>query len=345
MRVLVLGGSGFIGGRVLHHLDAAGHQLTVLSRRPGARDVADRGWRQLQGDCRDARMLAAALDDCGAVVNCVAGDFETIRNGASALVEASRTAGRPAIVHMSSMTVYGGQRGHVDETASPDPQVNWYGRAKQLAEQEMQGYAAAGGSACILRPGCVYGAGSPQWVRRIAHWLRQRRVGDLGSSGDGWSNLVHVDDVAAAVTAAVTMADAAADQAAGRATITSAQRTGSAPAIFNLAAPDSPRWNRYLIDLGIAIGATPVARIGPKRLALESRLVGPPLKLAERLTQRFAGGGTTLPLEGIPPSLLRLFAQTIRLDSTAATRELGIQWTPFEQGLAESARWFNKLAR
>jgi len=29
----------------------------------------------------------------------------------------------------------------------------------------------------------------------VGRWLRSARLGDLGEAGDGWSNLVHVDDV------------------------------------------------------------------------------------------------------------------------------------------------------
>jgi hypothetical protein len=40
--------------------------------------------------------------------------------------------------------------------------------------------------------------------------------------------------------------------------------------IYNLAGADSPRWNEVLIDLALAIGATPVRRVHPAMLRLHA---------------------------------------------------------------------------
>jgi nucleoside-diphosphate-sugar epimerase len=182
-------------------------------------------------------------------------------------------------------------------------------------------FARQGGQAVILRPGCVGGPGSALWVGRIAGWLRSGRLGDLGAAGDGWSNLAHVDDVCCALRQALSLP----------------LRAGELPT-FNLAAPDSPRWNDYFMDLALALRATPVARLSARRLWLDSHLLSPPLQAAQRLGQRLGLASRAWP-QALPPGLARLWSQQIRLDSSAATAALSLRWTPYARLLDASVRW------
>ena len=103
---------------------------------------------------------------------------------------------------------------------------------------------------------------------------------------------------------------------------------------------EPPTWNEYLVSFGRALGATPVAAIGSRQLKIETRLLAPPLKIAEILC-----GKLHIPLrlpEPIPPSLLHLWSQDIRLDSSKAEQVLKVQWTDLEAGLRESAAWFKQ---
>ena len=202
------------------------------------------------------------------VVNCVAGDFDSIAGGAACLAKVAVNSGC-RIIHLSTMSVYGGLEGVVNEGAPLDPGLGWYASAKCAAEDHMRDYAGNGGEVVILRPGCVYGAGSELWVGRIARWLHAARIGDLRAAGDGWANLVHIDDVCTAVLAAIHLP----------------MHQGAAP-MFNLARPDNPRWNEYLIDLAIGVRAIPVRRISAWRLKVDSHLAGPPLKIAEKLLDK-----------------------------------------------------------
>jgi len=319
MKVLVLGGSGYVGSRLCALLQAGGWATPVSasSRRP-----AD-GVASLRVDTRDRAALAQALTGMDAVVNCVAGDAASIGEGARLLAEASRAAGCKRIVHLSSMSVYGPLEGRVDENAPLDPSLGWYGRAKCDAERHIAGFAGSGGEAVILRPGCVWGPGSQLWVGRIARLLRAGRLGDLGIAGDGWSNLVHVYDVCAAVAAAL--------------------RSPSAGGIatYNLAAPDSPRWNEYFVDLALAISATPVRRLSPRQLRLDAFVAGPPLKIAHMVLDKAGIGSGALP-DPLPPNLLGLWERHLWLDSSAAQRDLNIRWTSYPAALQESAAWFLK---
>jgi nucleoside-diphosphate-sugar epimerase len=339
MKVLVLGATGYIGQRLMKRLAASGWtDATGAARHVAHLTGQAKETRWLALDSRDPAALRAALQGQDAVVNCVAGDADSIAQGARALTEAALACSLPPRwVHLSTMSVYGAATGRVNETTPLDDRLGWYGRAKCAAEDEVQAYVSLGAtrpgardkgaSAVMLRPGCVYGPGSELWVGRVGRWLQAHRLGDLGTAGDGFSNLVHVDDVCSAVLAALRL------PIAGGAT--------SAPA-FNLTAPDSPRWNRYFIDLALAIDATPVRRL-KLQPRLDAWLAGPPLKLAQIAWGKVLGKRAFmlahLP-DPLPPGLLRLWQQQLWLDGSAAERELGLKYTPYPVGLAESAQWF-----
>lgn len=323
MRVLVLGGSGYVGSRLCALLRDSGWATPVC----GSSRSAVAGVESVRVDTRDAAAVRQALQGIDAVVNCVAGNASAIGEGARVLTEGALAAGCRRLVHLSSMSVYGAVEGRVDESVATDGSLGWYGQAKCEAEAHVAAFAAQGGSAVVLRPGCVAGPGSDLWVGRIGRLLQARRLGDLGIAGDGWSNLVHVEDVCQAVLAALHGADAA-----------PGVRT------YNLAAPDSPRWNEYFVDLALAIGATPVRRLSSLQLRLDATLAGPPLKVAEILAKRVLGDARSVPVP-LPPNLLGLWDRHLQLDSGRASRELGLQWTPYAVTLQQSAAWFLQQRR
>ncbi|OIQ94303.1 short chain dehydrogenase [mine drainage metagenome] len=311
--VLVLGASGFIGRRVVQALAAADGCIPLAAGRRLATRTED-GIEALHLDGGDEPALAAALTRVQAVVDCTAAPPETMRRISAALFRAANAAGRPLVVQLSSMAVYGNAVGRVAETAALSDEQGPYAAAKLAGER----LAADYGRAVILRPGCVYGPGGLQWSLRLARLLRARRLGDQGAEGDGIANLVHVDDVARAVVAAVRQ---------GRA-------EGQA---FNLAMAGAPTWNEYLMAFAQALGAVPVRRLSARRLRLETKLLAPPLKILEMAAARAGAVAWAPPL--VPPSLARLFRQEIRLDSGKSERLLGQTWMPLDEGLAETAAW------
>lgn len=312
MRVLVLGGTGYIGARLCRMMQADG-RFTPLCTSRGLHP------HTLRLDTCDEAALATALGQVEAVVNCVGGSRQAIAEGARVLARAAGATRLRSVVHLSSMAVYGERDGRVDETTPLTPARGWYARAKQEAEEAMGGLACAGGAVTVLRPGCVWGPASTLWVARIAQWLSSRRIGDLGAGGDGWTNGVHVDDVCRAALRALELPPAP-----------GTLRT------WNLGAPDSPRWNPYFCDLAQAIGAPPVRRIGPLRLRMDAMLAGPVLHLARRSAPRMAGG---LPYP-VTPQLIDLWARQLKMNCAASATGLEMEWTPYEQSLQQGAAWW-----
>jgi nucleoside-diphosphate-sugar epimerase len=317
-RILVLGANGFIGRKLVDALSKTDWATPIAGVRDSLRAPAQ-GVEYLIVDAADEAAVARALEGVDAVVNCVAGKMTTISQGARALfAAASRSTAMPRVVHLSTMSVYGNASGTIDEAAPLRADLGAYSAAKIAAEHWAAGYP----NRVILRPGCVYGPESPQWSIRIGDFLVARRLGDLGANGDGYCNLVHVDDLIAAIIACLTPA-----------------MTLLGSAIFNLSTPIPPTWNEYLRLYGRALRAVPIRRISQRRLRLESKLLAPPLKILES-----ALGAAHLPASrlppAMPPSLLRLMQQEIRLDVSRAQQILGVRWTSLDAGIDETARWY-----
>jgi len=316
MKVLVLGGSGYIGSRLCAMLADS----TWVSAVSGSRR-ATASASTVRVDSTDAASMKRALRGMDAVVNCVAGSAPAIAQGAHVLVQAANEVGCQRIVHLSTMSVYGAFEGEAHEDTPRDPSIGWYAKAKCDAEDAIAAFATHGGSVVMLRPGCVWGPGSELWVGRIGRLLHARRLGDLGAAGDGWSNLVSVDDVCAAIVASLGM------EARG------------APLVYNLAAPDSPRWNDYFVDLALAIGATPVRRLSPRQLQFDARLASPALKLAQIALTKARRGSRHLP-DPLPPGLLGVFERQLHLRGDRARQALGWRCTPYTEVLRSAATWF-----
>jgi nucleoside-diphosphate-sugar epimerase len=191
-----------------------------------------------------------------------------------------------------------------------------YSRSKADAEQILGVYP----NRVVLRPGIVYGPGSAWWSDRIARLLVAKRLGDLGRNGDGICNLVFVDDVAQAVVRALEVREIAGEA-------------------FNLSLPDAPTWNGYFTAYARSLGATPIKRISPQRLAVELKVLAPLLKLGE-MAGRIGPLRKWQPAPAIRPWLTTLCRHEIRMSVERADSRLGMRWTPLEQGLETTARWF-----
>jgi 2-alkyl-3-oxoalkanoate reductase len=312
-RVLVLGAGGFIGRRVVARLARSDWAAAVAAGRRPVRIADAPAVETITLDARDPAALARALEGIGAVVNCVAGaDPAGIASATRALFETAATMrALPRIVHLSSLAVYGSMPRQVDETAPFGTDLDAYGAAKVEGERLASRYERA----VVLRPGIVYGPQSPLWSDLIARLLVARRLGDLGGAGLGICNLVHVEDVAAAVLESL--------------------RRPVERRVFNLAAPSPPTWNDYFRLYAHALGLDPIRRVTQLRLALELRLLGPCLKLA---------GIVVRSEERVPPPirpwLLEVCGRRPVMIARQAGEALGLDWMPLRSGLDETARWF-----
>jgi 2-alkyl-3-oxoalkanoate reductase len=300
--VLVLGASGFIGSRV----------VAALARSPIYRPVAASRRSKLVVDATNPESVRAALRDVEYVVNCIAGNDRAMVRTTQVLFDGARASPPRRIIHLSSMAVYGAATGTVREDRAPVLPLSGYGQAKIDCERIVRKYVDDGGDAVILRPTCVFGPGSTQWTTRLARLLQAHRIGDMGSAGDGCCNLAFIDDVVAGIIAALDAPDIA-----GRA--------------FNVSSSADMTWNAFLVAFAKALGATPVRRIAPRTLRIETKLLAPVRRIAAIAMRSPA-------TEAITPSLAALWAQDIRIDCSAAEASLALPRTPTDQMIAAAVQ-------
>ncbi|WP_328539861.1 SDR family oxidoreductase [Streptomyces sp. NBC_00344] len=122
-RCLVTGATGYIGGRLVPELLAAGHRVRCLARTP--KKLRDYPWTSraevVQGDVTDAASVAAAMQGVDVAYYLVhalgtgPGFEETDRTGARIFAEQARAAGVRRIVYLGGLT----PEGVPDEELSP----------------------------------------------------------------------------------------------------------------------------------------------------------------------------------------------------------------------------------
>jgi NADH dehydrogenase len=227
--ILVTGGTGFVGPKIVHALRAQGRDVRCLVRDPGAAGQLQAwGCELVRGDMTDAESLRRAVAGCEVVVHLVAiltgkpRDFERImEQGTRDLVAAAKEAGVRRFVLMSAL-------GTTEETKDLVP----YYRAKWTMEQDVK---ASGLEHVIFRPSFVFGpdGGALQRFKRIA---RLSPVTPIVGSGTQRIQPIWVEDVAAYFAAAV-------DEPAA------ANRT------FELGGPDVVTWNEFWDELKRALAS------------------------------------------------------------------------------------------
>jgi nucleoside-diphosphate-sugar epimerase len=202
MRVLVTGGSGYLGETVVRKLVERGDDVRVL-------DIIDNEDRPkhvefVQGDIRDAEVVARALEGVSVVHHDVAQvplakDPEKLW---SVNVEGTRTLCAQAlaarvqkVVLVSSSAVYGVPSHNPVDLAAPPMPREAYGRAKLASERVALEHVARGLDVSIVRPRTILGHGRLGIFQVLFEWVRRGRP--IYTLGDGRNRyqLVHADDL------------------------------------------------------------------------------------------------------------------------------------------------------
>ncbi len=198
MRVLVIGGTLFIGRRLVRRLVAAGHSVAVLHR------------KRVHEPGGDVEHLAADRND-GAAVRAAIGKrrFDVVFDNvydwergttAEQVVATVRACGDGLrrYVFMSSVGAYGeGLNRREEDPLAPDDYPVAYARHKAMSERALFGlYDKEGLPVVTLRPPYVYGPENP-FYREAFFWDRMAEGRPIIVPGDGsrLMQFVHVDDV------------------------------------------------------------------------------------------------------------------------------------------------------
>jgi dihydroflavonol-4-reductase len=213
VRVMVTGGTGFIGAHTVRALLDAGHEVRLLVRDPvlleavlrplGVDDVD-----HLVGDARDADIVSRVLVGCDAVVHAAAvvtmdqrrAEQVTATNLAATecVLGGARRAGSDPIVHVSSVSALAPSDGAIrpdGPVAAPD---GVYARSKAAAERYARGLQAEGVPVAITYPAMVLGppAGSRRSADAGDFFVNVLKHGVAVAMRGAWS-VVDVRDVGA----------------------------------------------------------------------------------------------------------------------------------------------------
>jgi uncharacterized protein YbjT (DUF2867 family) len=217
--ILVTGGTGFVGGHVLHALRASDQQVRALVRdRAGGTKLESWDVELAEGDVTSPESLRRAAEGADAVVHLVAirqgkqEDFQRVMvDGTRNLLAAAKEAGVGRFVHMSAL-------GTTAETKDLVPYYN----AKWQMEQDVK---ASGIPYVIFRPSFIFGPDGGI-LPTFAKLARLTPVTPVIGSGRQRIQPIWADDVGAYFARAVT------DEAA-------ANRT------FEIGGPEAVTWNEF----------------------------------------------------------------------------------------------------
>ncbi|MCU0241178.1 MAG: NAD-dependent epimerase/dehydratase family protein [Vicinamibacteria bacterium] len=219
MKILLTGGTGFLGKNVARALVASGHQLVVLARPNSRLEGLPEKVERAAGDVTDCDSLRRAANGCDAIVHMAAlvkiwvperelYDAVNVGGVRHALIVAAEKNIR--LVHTSSFMAIGPtSAAPADETRvhAGRGYCNDYERTKAIGDGLARAAAQAGQDVVSLYPGVIYGPGDLTEgnivVKLILDYLRGRLPGIIGPGDRLWS-YAYVEDVAAGHVQALT---------------------------------------------------------------------------------------------------------------------------------------------
>jgi farnesol dehydrogenase len=302
MRVLVTGGTGYLGRAVVHALAKRGHAVLVFARTARQSGLPA---TLVDGDVRDRSAFERAAAGCDAICHMAAlvslwrrrrEDFDEVNiGGLQNAIAAAHAAGVRRLVYTSSFLALPPHDG------SAPLEANDYQRTKVAADR-LAGAAVRGGNPLIrVYPGVIYGPGSLTEGnligRLVADHLKGKLPGLIGPDRP-WS-YAFVDDVAAGHCAAL--------------------ERGTDAGRYVLGGENAPQERLfYLVKMM-------TGRQLPRRIPFG---VASALGAVEETRARLFGGAPRLTRGAV-----EIFRHDWSLDSSVAVRDLGYTMTPLVNGM------------
>jgi len=303
--VLVTGATGALGPGVVGRLAASGWRVRGLALEgpPAMSDTEAVEW--FTGDICDRQLLDRAMQGASHVVHMaallhinnpaphLAAEFERVNvGGTRAVVDATQRCGVQRLVFLSTIAVYGGDRGEIlTESSQPSP-ATCYAETKLAAERivldAQNGDAQPLGT--VLRLAAVYGSRVKGNYSRLVAALASGRFIPIGR-GSNRRTLVYDKDVAAAVQTAL-------------------EHPRAGGQVYNVTDGEIPTLRRIIEAICTGLGRH------PPRVALPAGPVRLGLSAADRLGRAI---GRDLPVNS---TMLEKYLEDVAVDGTKIMREL-----------------------
>jgi nucleoside-diphosphate-sugar epimerase len=215
-RIVVLGGTGFIGKELLRQLMDSGHAVRVLVRSPAGipRELRESGKLEfVVGDLGSKANLLRAMEGVDTVFHLARANVKSWADYQRLEIEATRRVGECALASGVKRLIYtgtidsyyaGAGAGTITEETPLDPKIdrrNFYARAKAASEDTlMRMHREQGLPLVIVRPGIVIGRGGTPFHWGVGMWWNDA-ICQMWGAGNNKLPLVLVENVAAGLIA------------------------------------------------------------------------------------------------------------------------------------------------
>ncbi|MCC7300963.1 MAG: NAD(P)-dependent oxidoreductase [Verrucomicrobia bacterium] len=215
-KVLVTGGSGFLGINMIRHLLRQGiTDITVLDLVEFDYPEKDR-IKAVQGDIRNGSTVREVMKHVNWVIHTAAAlplytkeeIFSTDIEGTRTLLAAAAAEKVERFVHISSTAVYGIPDHHPLYETDPLIGVGPYGHAKIEAEKVCLDYRAKGMCVPIIRPKSFVGPERLGVFALFYDWAKDAKNFPMIGSGHNRYQLLDVEDLCAAIYLCLTQNEA-----------------------------------------------------------------------------------------------------------------------------------------
>jgi dihydroflavonol-4-reductase len=323
MKVLVTGGTGFVGSHTVKAIVDAGHDLRLLVRSPdrlasaleplGVHDV-----EHVVGDATDAESVRRAMDGCDAVVHAAAIFSYDARDARAmqrvnarateVVLGAAHAGGLNPILHVSSYVALLPPGGVLDRDSPVGEPRGVYARSKAETERMARQLQDQGAPVVITYPGMVWGPHDPH-LGEAATFARSVLRGMVPMVPPGVLPVVDVRDVAAAHAAILT--------------------PGRGPGRYMLARGTASLAEMIDLMRGVT-GRRLVRATAPAPLVLGMTAAGDVVQRVLPFRLPFHFGGVWVATHGGP------------IDASATERDLGVRFRPVDDSIADMLRWLHR---
>jgi len=181
MKVMVTGGTGFVGSHTVNALLKAGHEVRLLVRskerlNPALQPlgISDQDIEAVQGDVLNRQSIEEAAKGCDSTIHCgsvytldprAAGVIRrTNVTGTDNVLDVAYLLGHDPIIHVSSfVALIGVKNTTISPNSSPTKPPGVYFRSKANSDLVARKYQELGAPVVITYPGSVWGPNDPHF--------------------------------------------------------------------------------------------------------------------------------------------------------------------------------------